>query len=95
MQARVKQESIKLGGRSPDVVWAAMELVQFELGVIEPKFSTSQVQTLHATSGPSFAGDRGDRRAVGDERGGAQEGAGRVSRIRRVTSGSSSRSATG
>jgi hypothetical protein len=38
MQSRVKQESIKLGGRSPDVVWAAMELVQFELGVIEPKF---------------------------------------------------------
>jgi hypothetical protein len=54
MQSRVKQESIKLGGRSPDVVWAAMELVQFELGVIEPKFSTSQVQTLHATAGPSF-----------------------------------------
>jgi hypothetical protein len=50
MQSRVKQESIKLGGRSPDVVWAA-----FELGVIEPKFSTSQVQTLHATAGPSFA----------------------------------------
>jgi hypothetical protein len=55
MQSRVKQESIKLGGRSPDVVWAAMELVQFELGVIEPKFTTSQVQTLHATAGPSFA----------------------------------------
>jgi hypothetical protein len=55
MQARVKQESIKLGGRSPDVVWAAMELVQFELGVIEPKFSTAQVRTLHTTAGPSFA----------------------------------------
>jgi hypothetical protein len=27
MQSRVKQESIKLGGRSPDVVWAAMELI--------------------------------------------------------------------
>jgi hypothetical protein len=54
MQSRVKQESIKLGGRSPDVIWAAMELVQFELGVIEPKLSTSQVQTLHATAGPSF-----------------------------------------
>lgn len=54
-QARVKQESIKLGGRNPDVVWAAMELVQFELAVIQPKFTTSQVATLHATAGPSFA----------------------------------------
>ena len=52
--ARVKQESIKLGGRNPDVVWAAMELLQFEMGVIQPQFSAAQVQKLHVTAGPSF-----------------------------------------
>jgi hypothetical protein len=53
--ARVKQESINLSGRKPDVVWAAMERLQFELGVIEPKFTADQVRTLHLTAGPSFA----------------------------------------
>lgn len=53
-QSRVKQASINLQGRNPDVVWAAMEMLQFEFGVIEPKFTTDQVRTLHLESGPSF-----------------------------------------
>lgn len=53
--ARVKQESINLSGRNPDVVWSAMERTQFELGVIQPQFTADQVRTLHLTSGPSFA----------------------------------------
>lgn len=53
--ARVKQASIDLSGRNPDVVWAAMEMLQFELGVIQPKFTAEQVRTLHLTSGAGFA----------------------------------------
>lgn len=53
--AHVKQVSLNMQGRSPDVVWANMEITQFELGVIEPSLSHEQVLMLHRTSGPSFA----------------------------------------
>lgn len=53
--ARVKQVSINMSGRNPDVIWAAMELLQFEYGVIIPKFDADDVRTLHLESGPSFA----------------------------------------
>lgn len=52
--AKVKQASIDLAGKSIDVVWAAMEKAQFELGVVEPKFSKEQVNVLHHKFGPSF-----------------------------------------
>lgn len=52
--AHVKQKSINLGGRDPNVVWAEMERAQFELGVVEPKFDTQQVLMLHRMSGRSF-----------------------------------------
>lgn len=45
--ARVKQASINLAGRNPDVAWGDMERMQFELGVIEPQFTGDQVRTLH------------------------------------------------
>jgi hypothetical protein len=50
MQARVKQESIKLGGRSPDVVWAAMELVQFAkvIAAIDALSGTSEEERKKA-----------------------------------------------
>jgi hypothetical protein len=54
-QARVKQASMNLGGRNPTIAWAEMERLQFELGVIEPKFTAEQVKKLHIESGPSFA----------------------------------------
>lgn len=54
-QARVKQVSLDLSGRNPDVAWAEMERTQFQLGVIEPKFTAEQVLMLHRMSGPSFA----------------------------------------
>jgi hypothetical protein len=53
--AAVKQASIVLSGRNPEVTWAAMEMMQFRLGVIEPKFTEAQVRTLHLESGRSFA----------------------------------------
>jgi hypothetical protein len=53
--ARVKQLSLNLKGKTPDVAWAEMEKAQFELGVIEPKFNRDAVEKLHRTSGPSFA----------------------------------------
>jgi hypothetical protein len=52
--AHVKQQSFVMKGRSPEVAWAQMERIQFELGVIEPKFSAEQVLMLHRTAGPSF-----------------------------------------
>jgi hypothetical protein len=52
--AHVKQQSFQMQGRSAEVAWAMMERTQFELGVIEPKFTHEQVIMLHRTSGPSF-----------------------------------------
>lgn len=52
--AHVKQQSINLQGRNPDVAWGRMEITQFELGVINPKLTHEQVLILHRTSGPSF-----------------------------------------
>lgn len=54
-QAKVKQASIDLSGKAPDVVWAAMERVQFGEGVVEPAFTPAQVEQLHRSSGPGFA----------------------------------------
>lgn len=53
--AHIRQKSLILGGRSPDVVWAEMERLQFELAVVEPKFTKEQVLMLHRMSGPSFS----------------------------------------
>lgn len=53
--ARVKQASINLSGRNPDVAWAEMERMQFQLGVIKPKFAAGEVRELHLKSGAGFA----------------------------------------
>lgn len=52
--AQVKQESFNMRGRTPEVGWAQMERLQFQLGVIEPQFTPEQVLMLHRISGPSF-----------------------------------------
>ncbi len=52
--AQVKQESFNMRGRTPEVGWAQMERLQFQLGVIEPQFTQEQVLMLHRTAGPSF-----------------------------------------
>ncbi len=53
--ARVRQASVNLSGRNPDVVWAEMEIRQFEFAVIQPKFTHDQVKSLHLAAGKSFA----------------------------------------
>lgn len=54
--AHIRQQSLSMrgGGRAPELGWAQMEILQFELGVIEPKMTHEQVLMLHRTSGPSF-----------------------------------------
>lgn len=52
--AHVKQQSITMKGRNTELAWGQMEREQFELGVIEPKFTSQQVLMLHRTAGPSF-----------------------------------------
>lgn len=52
--AAVKQASIDLKGRHPDVAWAEMERRQFLYGVIIPKHTKEQVKDLHVSSGVGF-----------------------------------------
>lgn len=52
--AKVKQASIDLSGKNPDVVWAEMEVTQFLEGVVEPELTRDQVRQLHRSSGPGF-----------------------------------------
>lgn len=54
-QAAVKQASVVLGKGDPGLAWAAMEKTQFQLGVVEPKFTLADVNTLHHKSGAGFA----------------------------------------
>lgn len=53
--AAVKQRGFGFKGEETTVAWAEMEIMQFQLGVIEPKFSEDQVRQLHLSSGPGFA----------------------------------------
>jgi hypothetical protein len=53
--AHVRQQSLNMGRGGASVVWAQMEIAQFELGVIEPKLAHEQVVMLHRMAGPSFA----------------------------------------
>jgi len=52
--SQVRQQSLNMNQRGADVAWAQMEIAQFEMGVIEPKLSHTQVVMLHRTAGPSF-----------------------------------------
>lgn len=53
-QAKVKQASIDLSGRTMTLIFAEMEKRQFEYGVVEPKFTGQDVNVLFHRSGPSW-----------------------------------------
>lgn len=53
--AAVKQRGFGFKGEETTVAWAEMEIMQFQMGVIEPKFTEEQVRQLHLSSGPGFA----------------------------------------
>jgi len=53
-QAKVRQASIELGHNSTRLIFAEMEKRQFEYGVVEPKFTSQDVNTLFHRTGPSW-----------------------------------------
>lgn len=53
--AEVKQRGLAFKGEDTKVAWAEMEIAQFQMGVIEPKFTDEQVRELHLHSGRGFA----------------------------------------
>lgn len=53
--AAVKQAGIVTGRGNVGVDFATLERTQFRLAVIQPPMTESDVRTLHATSGASFA----------------------------------------
>lgn len=53
--SRVKQRGFTFNEGGTDVSWAEMEVLQFMMGVEQPKFTEEQVLDLHNQSGPGFA----------------------------------------
>lgn len=53
--ARVKQRGFSFNEGGTDVSWAEMEILQFMMGVEEPKFTEEQTLDLHNQSGPGFS----------------------------------------
>jgi hypothetical protein len=53
--ARVKQRGFSFTEGGTDVAWAEMEIMQFMMGVRQPKFTEEQVLDLHNQSGSGFA----------------------------------------
>jgi hypothetical protein len=52
--AQIKQRGYGFHGEQMSVAWAEMEILQFQQGVIEPRFDEDQVRTLHLSSGRGF-----------------------------------------
>ena len=52
--AAVKQRGFGFKGEETLIAWAEMEIMQFQQGVIEPRFDEEQVRELHLSSGPGF-----------------------------------------
>lgn len=52
--ATIKQRGFAFKGEEQKVSWAEMEVIQFQMGVVEPRFSETEVRKLHATSGRGF-----------------------------------------
>lgn len=52
--AAIKQRGFGFKGEETLIAWAEMEIMQFQQGVIEPRFDESQVRELHLSSGPGF-----------------------------------------
>jgi hypothetical protein len=53
--ARVKQRGFSFTEGGTDVAWAEMEIMQFMMGVRQPRFTEEQVLDLHNQSGAGFA----------------------------------------
>lgn len=53
-QAAVKERGFGFKGEETLIAWAEMEIMQFQQGVIEPRFDEDQVRQLHLSSGPGF-----------------------------------------
>lgn len=54
-RAQIRQAGLMISGGKgggPDVAWAEMEIIQFHLGVREPRFTEEQTRQLHATGAP-------------------------------------------
>lgn len=52
--ASVKQRGFGFKGEETQVAWAEMEIVQFQQGVVEPRFSEDEARKLHLRSGRGF-----------------------------------------
>jgi hypothetical protein len=52
--AAIKERGFGFKGEETTVAWAEMEITQFQMGVIEPRFSEDQVRELHLSSGVGF-----------------------------------------
>jgi len=52
--AAIRERGFGFKGEETTVAWAEMEITQFQMGVIEPKFTEDQVRTLHLSSGVGY-----------------------------------------
>jgi Iap family predicted aminopeptidase len=52
---RIRQIGVSVKNTGADLAWAEMEKMQFKLGVVQPSFSTEDVEKLHRVSGAGFA----------------------------------------
>lgn len=52
--AMIREKGLAFKDDETKVAWAEMEILQFQLGVIEPNFTEDQVRELHLSSGTGF-----------------------------------------
>lgn len=52
--AAIRERGFGFQGEETKVAWAEMEITQFQMGVIEPRFTEDQVRELHLTSGVGY-----------------------------------------
>jgi hypothetical protein len=50
----IKQRGFGFKGEETQVAWGEMEIMQFQQGVVEPRFDELQVKQLHLSSGRGF-----------------------------------------
>jgi hypothetical protein len=51
----IRQRGLAFQGEETKVAWGEMEIMQFQQGVVEPRFDEDQVRQLHLTSGRGFS----------------------------------------
>lgn len=52
--AMIREKGLAFKGDETEVSWAEMEILQFQLGVVDPNFTEDQVRELHLSSGNGF-----------------------------------------